>query len=75
MIEGILLVDKPIGWTSFDVVNLIRKTLANYYQIKSRSLKVGHFGTLDPFASGLLIISIGKNYTKRMNEFLKLDKT
>ena len=47
----ILLIDKPSGWTSFDVVNKIR------YQVKT---KVGHGGTLDPLATGLLIIATGK---------------
>lgn len=74
MIEGIVLVDKPVGWTSFDVVNFIRKLIANYQNVKTRTIKIGHAGTLDPFASGLLIILIGKNYTKKMSNLLKMDK-
>lgn len=73
--QGILLVDKPAGWTSFDVVNYIRKIIAQAEGKKPKLVKVGHTGTLDPFATGLLIILIGKDYTKRAGEFSKLDKT
>lgn len=69
--EGILLVDKPAGWTSHDVVAKIRKTLS---QKLAKRIKVGHAGTLDPMATGLLIILVG-GYTKRAGQFLKLDKT
>ncbi len=62
----IVLINKPQDWTSFDVVNKIRHTL----KVK----KVGHAGTLDPFATGLLIVGVGKG-TKRLNQFLHLDKT
>lgn len=72
--NGFLLVDKPKGWTSFDVVNKIRFTLADHLQKPAKQLKVGHSGTLDPMATGLLIILIG-DYTKRQNEFMGLDKT
>lgn len=71
MFDGIILVDKPVGWTSFDVVAKIRSTVSVGQQ---KRVKVGHSGTLDPFASGLLIIFIG-SYTKRAQEFTKLDKT
>ncbi len=64
--EGqVLLVDKPIEWTSFDVVRKIR----NLIRIK----KVGHAGTLDPLATGLLIVCTGK-FTKRINEFMAQEK-
>jgi tRNA pseudouridine55 synthase len=63
---GILLIDKPKEWTSFDVVNKIKKVT----QIN----KIGHTGTLDPFATGLLILLFNK-YTKRQSEFTGLDKT
>lgn len=69
--NGILLVDKPAGWTSHDVVAKAR-SLAK--QAAGQKVKVGHAGTLDPFATGLLIVLIG-SYTKRASEFLKLDKT
>lgn len=89
--DGVLLVDKPTGWTSHDVVAKVRgilrqqvnsekfivdsthqKTLQtkNY---KLKTPKVGHTGTLDPMATGLLILVIG-NYTKKAAEFSKLDK-
>jgi tRNA pseudouridine55 synthase len=64
--EGqVLLIDKPIEWTSFDVVRKIR----NLIRIK----KVGHAGTLDPLATGLLIVCTGK-FTKRINEFMSQEK-
>ena len=58
----IILVDKPINWTSFDVVKYIRKSLQLKFKIKK--IKVGHAGTLDPLATGLLIICIGKHNKK-----------
>lgn len=73
--QGILLVDKPQGWTSFDVVNYVRKIVAAYEGKKPKNVRVGHTGTLDPFATGLLVLLIGKEYTKRAGEFSKLDKT
>lgn len=73
--QGILLVDKPAGWTSFDVVNYVRKAAAKAEGKKPRQIKVGHTGTLDPFATGLLVLLIGKEYTKRAAELSKLDKT
>ena len=70
--EGeVLLIDKPQGWTSFDVVNFIRSFVRKMYDIKK--LKVGHAGTLDPLATGLLIICTGK-MTKKINEYQGLDK-
>lgn len=67
--------DKPAGWTSFDVVNYIRKMVAQAEGKKPKSVKVGHAGTLDPFATGLLIILVGKEYTRQAAKFSKLDKT
>jgi len=70
--EGkILLIDKPIGWTSFDVVNKIRYLLKKTFQIKK--IKVGHTGTLDPLATGLLVLCTGR-FTKRIPEFQGLHK-
>ncbi|MGC3945083.1 MAG: tRNA pseudouridine(55) synthase TruB [Chryseolinea sp.] len=64
--EGrILLINKPLTWTSFDVVNKVR--------FKLRTKKVGHAGTLDPLATGLLIVCVGK-MTKRIEEFMGLEK-
>ena len=54
-----ILVDKPLGWTSFDVVNKLRWNLKQ--RLKVKNIKVGHAGTLDPLATGLLIICIGKH--------------
>lgn len=73
--EGMLLIDKPAGWTSFDVVNYVRKIVAQVEGRKPKNVKVGHTGTLDPFATGLLVLLIGKNYTRRAGELSKLDKT
>ncbi|HVS58373.1 MAG TPA: tRNA pseudouridine(55) synthase TruB [Candidatus Saccharimonadales bacterium] len=73
--NGILLVDKPHGWTSFDVVNYVRKMVAASEGKKPKNTKVGHTGTLDPMATGLLVLLIGKDYTRRAGEFSKLDKT
>ncbi|MEI9913788.1 MAG: tRNA pseudouridine(55) synthase TruB [Candidatus Saccharibacteria bacterium] len=72
--KGILLVDKPVGWTSFDVVGYVRKIIATEQKIKPAQIKVGHAGTLDPLASGLLLLLIGKEYTKKAGDFSKLDK-
>lgn len=73
--QGILLADKPAGWTSFDVVNYVRKMVAAVEGKKPKNTKVGHTGTLDPLATGLLVLLIGKEYTRRAGEFSKLDKT
>jgi tRNA pseudouridine55 synthase len=67
----ILLIDKPLEWTSFDVVNKIRYTILRKMGIKK--IKVGHAGTLDPLATGLLIICTGK-FTKRIEEFQAQEK-
>ena len=67
----ILLINKPIRWTSFDVVKKIRTTLKKKFNLKK--IKVGHAGTLDPLATGLLIVCTGK-YTKKIHEFQKQKK-
>lgn len=67
----VLLVNKPLEWTSFDVVNKIRHTIKKKLGIKK--VKVGHAGTLDPMATGLLIICTGK-FTKKLDQFQGLDK-
>jgi tRNA pseudouridine55 synthase len=63
--DRVLLINKPVEWTSFDVVNKLR------HQLKIK--KVGHAGTLDPLASGLLIVCTGK-MTKRIDEFQAMEK-
>ena len=60
-----LLIDKPLGWTSFDVIRKLRHII----KIK----KIGHAGTLDPLATGLLFVCTGK-FTKRINEFMAKEK-
>ena len=65
--EGFYLVDKPSGPTSHAIVA--------YFRRKSGIKKVGHCGTLDPLASGLLIILVGREFTKKQNLYLKKDKT
>jgi len=62
----ILLVDKPLTWTSFDVVNKLRYNIKKKLGVKK--IKIGHAGTLDPLATGLLILCTGK-FTKRIEEF------
>lgn len=77
--DSLLLIDKPTGWTSFDVVAKIRGARRAQFKAAGvaptkRQLRVGHAGTLDPFATGLLVILLGES-TKKATEFLKLDKT
>lgn len=64
--EGILLINKSAGPSSFSLIRTLRKI--------SNIKKIGHAGTLDPFATGLMIYLIGKNYTKKSDLFLNLDK-
>ncbi len=99
--QGALLIDKPKTWTSFDVVNYVRKIARQQalvesfqvqkvesekrgetldfatFQLSTRlpKVKVGHIGTLDPLATGLLVLLIGKEYTRKATELTKLDKT
>ena len=62
----VLLIDKPLHWTSFQVVNKLRYEIKKAFAIKK--IKVGHAGTLDPLATGLLIICTGK-MTKQIDAF------
>lgn len=64
--EGILLVDKPIGKTSFSLISVLRK--------RTGIRKIGHAGTLDPFASGVMILLIGKTFTAQSDTFIGQDK-
>ncbi|WP_397302046.1 tRNA pseudouridine(55) synthase TruB [Nonlabens ulvanivorans] len=70
-IGQVLLIDKPLGWSSFQVVNKIRWLIKQEYGIKK--IKVGHAGTLDPLASGLLIICTGKE-TKNIHVYQAQEK-
>lgn len=65
--QGFLLIDKPTGMTSHDVVNRIRRITGER--------RVGHAGTLDPFATGLLIVGVGRGATREMQKLVGLDKT
>ncbi len=64
--EGILLLNKPEGKTSFSLVSVLRKVLGVQ--------KIGHAGTLDPFATGLMVMLVGKKYTTKSDQFLNQDK-
>lgn len=70
-LNGFVLINKPVGWSSFDVVAKIRGKLKKDL---NKKIKVGHTGTLDPLASGLMIIVIG-DYCKRASEFSGMDKS
>lgn len=74
--NGILLIDKPQEWTSFDVVNKVRRIIqsSDLNVTGKKRFPVGHTGTLDPMATGLLVLLLGK-YTKKAMELTKLDKT
>lgn len=67
-----IIVDKPLNWTSFDVVNKLRWNLRQRLGIKK--IKVGHAGTLDPLATGVLVLCIGK-HTKQINDLMVGTKT
>jgi tRNA pseudouridine55 synthase len=74
LIDGwVFIVDKPLEWTSFDVVNKFKSHLKNLKKIqseelKTRNVKVGHAGTLDPLATGLLVVCVGKK-TKEIDQY------
>lgn len=70
--EGkVLLIDKPLEWTSFQVVNKVRWLIKRHFDIKK--IKVGHAGTLDPLATGLLILCVGK-FTKKIDTYQAQEK-
>ena len=72
-VEGkLLLIDKPFEWTSFQLVNKVRWAIRKTYGIKK--IKVGHAGTLDPLATGLMLICTGK-MTKQIDQFMEMDKS
>jgi tRNA pseudouridine55 synthase len=71
MTDGIILIDKPAGMTSFGVVARIRRVLTEQ---NGKKMKVGHTGTLDPFATGLMILVVGSE-CKNASRYSKLDKT
>ena len=63
---GFLLIDKPLGWTSYDIIGYLRKITG--------IRRIGHAGTLDPLASGLLIVAVGREATRQIDNFMKMDK-
>ncbi len=65
--HGFILIDKPVDWTSHDVVGYLRGV--------TKIKKIGHAGTLDPFATGLLIVAIGREATKQLDSFHQYEKT
>ena len=67
LMVGFLLINKPVGITSYDVIRAVKKMLPP-------KTKIGHSGTLDPFASGLLILGIGRQYTKQLTQCLNGSK-
>ena len=70
--EGqVLLLDKPFGWTSFDLVKKVKSLL--YRKLGLKKIKVGHAGTLDPLAKGLMVLCTGKA-TKKLVQYQNLDK-
>jgi len=71
--SGMLLVDKPKTWTSFDVCGKIRGEPGRAMQVKPRKIKVGHAGTLDPMATGLLIVCVGSG-TKSIDTLMGMPK-
>lgn len=73
--QGLLLVNKPLKWTSFDVVAKVRGVVSAHARANGLPrVKVGHTGTLDPMATGLLVLAIG-SYTKKISSLTKQDKT
>lgn len=68
-----LVINKPLSWTSFDVVNKLKYSILHKYKGKFKKIKIGHAGTLDPLATGVVIVCVGK-YTKRIESFQELEK-
>ena len=72
--EGkLLLLDKPLGWTSFDLVNKVRGIIERHHKLKRLSIKVGHAGTLDPLATGLMLVCTGR-MTKKIDTYQGMPK-
>lgn len=69
---ALFIVDKPLTWTSFDVVNRLKYAILHQLPEKKR-IKIGHAGTLDPLATGIVLVCVGK-YTKRIEEFQSQEK-
>ena len=72
-LEGqVMVIDKPLTWTSFDVVNKVRYALRGFTGVKK--IKVGHAGTLDPLATGVLVVCCGRSPAERPLELLEAKK-
>ncbi len=69
----LLLLNKPLTWTSFDLVNKVRSAIERHYKLKRLALKVGHAGTLDPLATGLMLICTGKK-TREIDAYQGMPK-
>lgn len=67
------VINKPLAWTSFNVVNKLKFALLHQFRGTFKKIKIGHAGTLDPLATGVVIVCTGK-YTKRIEEFQALEK-
>ena len=70
--DGFLKINKSVGITSYDVIRKLKSVLI---PLCGKKIKIGHAGTLDPFAKGLLIIAIGQTFTRQIDRFRDLDKT
>jgi tRNA pseudouridine55 synthase len=75
-LEGIFAIHKPSNWTSFDMVHKVRNTLQRVFhekhpkiKLKHGQIKVGHGGTLDPLATGVMVIGVGRRATRVMDVF------
>lgn len=73
-INGFLLINKPINFSSYDCIRVIKKIFRKQFQSNQLIPRIGHTGTLDNFANGLLIIAIGRKATKEINSFMSLNK-
>jgi tRNA pseudouridine55 synthase len=71
--EGIVLIDKDKGMTSYDVIRVMKRKIRE--SGVEGKFKIGHSGTLDPIATGLLVVAVGKNFTKKLTEMIGLPKT
>lgn len=79
-LQDMILINKPLGWTSFQVVNKLRYSITKFHKLalvesngQKRKIKVGHAGTLDPLATGLLILCVGKE-TKNIDQYMASEK-
>jgi tRNA pseudouridine55 synthase len=71
--SGFLLINKPVGISSYGCIGHIKRLLRNNGQ-SAKGIKIGHAGTLDPFASGLLIVAIGREATRLLARCMAMDK-